>query len=340
MRTKNQQLQIAILKILRDADGPLGSLSISRALRTEGHELSPRTLRLHLGEMEKEELVEEARRGRSGGRSLTPRGREKIQSALSLDRVSYIASQMDAIAWKMDFNPATETGRVVMNVSLIDTNHRVRALDEMRPVFEAGLGMGNRLVMAHSGEQMGDFRVPKGRSAIGTVCSVSLHGLFQKAGIPSYPRFGGVLELEGHLPIRFTDIIAYDGTSLDPAVIFIDGGRTSVRNVSMTGTGRICASFREFPTATQGSVSELLARLKVLGMDGVIMVGKPDQSLLGFPVTPGRTGMIVLAGLNPLAAIKEAGMAVENHALSALFPYEKTIPWREARRYLSQGVGA
>jgi repressor of nif and glnA expression len=191
----------------------------------------------------------------------------------------------------------------------------------MVPVFDAGLGMGVYATKAREGEQIGHFVVPKGKIAIGSVCSVTVNGVLLKAGIPTTSRFGGVLELHDGVPYRFTDMIHYEGTSLDPLEIFIKGGLTSVRQAASTGNGRIGAGFREVPTAALGELERVRAILKEAGLGGIMMIGKPNQPLLDIPVTDGRTGVIVAGGLNPASAVEEAGIPTTNHALSCLYEF-------------------
>ena len=66
-------------------------------------------------------------------------------------------------------------------------------------------------------------------------------------GVPMTNRFGGLLQVSDHKPLRFTQIINYDGTTLDPLEIFIKGRMTSVSQAVSTGEGVIGASFREIP---------------------------------------------------------------------------------------------
>jgi hypothetical protein len=47
-------------------------------------------------------------------------------------------------------------------------------------------------------------------------------------------------------------------------------------------------------------------------------MGEPSRPLLDIPVRQGRAGLVVVAGLNPLAAVQEAGIPTENRALARL----------------------
>ena len=47
--------------------------------------------------------------------------------------------------------------------------------------------------------------------------------------------------------IKFTDIVTYEGTTLNPAEIFASRRITSVLKAAREGSGLILASFKEFP---------------------------------------------------------------------------------------------
>ena len=143
--------------------------------------------------------------------------------------------------------------------------------------------------------------------------SVTLNGVLLRKGIPTVSRFGGVLEVANGRPVRFTDVIYYDGTTLDPLEVFIKGGLTSVREAARTGHGRIGASFREVPTEAIHEVEEITRELDRIGLNGVFLIGRPNQPLLDFPVHHGRTGMV--------AAIEESGIETTSVALASLLEF-------------------
>jgi len=113
--------------------------------------------------------------------------------------------------------------------------------------------------------------------------------------------------------------------------IFIKGGMTSVRQVVLTGSGKIGASFREVPSVALPKVEKIRRKLDKIGLGGVLIIGKPGLPLLEIPVSEGRVGMIVAGGLNPLAAVEESGITTENIALRKLFEFEQLIPFWELK---------
>jgi repressor of nif and glnA expression len=326
----DSKLEVAILRVLRETKSALGSEPIARLVQSYGLEPSGRTVRLYLEQMERKSLVTLARRGRSGGRTITALGEEELRRARVLARVGFTAAKVDTLACQMDFDLSTRTGKVVVNVTLIDEGCLDRAIAEMTPVFEAGLGMGEYIALLGKSDPSNDTQIPAGKIGIGTVCSVTINGVLLRAGIPTVSRFGGVLEMQGGELVRFTDVIYYDGTSLDPVEVFIRAGLTSAGQAARTGNGRIGVSFREVPTAAVGKVEGIRDELQEVGLDGILLMGKPNQPFMEFPVHDGRTGMLVAAGLNPAAALSEAGIPTTNISLCNLYDFGRMVHYADA----------
>jgi repressor of nif and glnA expression len=329
MRDNISRQKVAILKILQETQEPLGSTLIAEELKGLGYNLCGRTVRLYLQDMEKEGLVSTARRGRDGGRTLTLQGQEEIRNALVQERVGFMANRVESLACQVTFNPENRTGLVVLNVTLLEPSLLNAAVREMVPVFRAGMGMGKMVSIGRPGERLGSFTVPPGKVGIGTICSVTINGVLLSARIPVRSVFGGVVEVDGGKPVRFTDVIYYSGTSLDPLEIFIKGKLTSVRKAARTSHGRLGASFREFPSPMTHELERISQILEEVGLGGCLLVGKPNQALLDFPVEEDRTAFLVCGGLNPLAAVEEAGIPVQNHALATLCEFEQLVRYEE-----------
>jgi repressor of nif and glnA expression len=218
----------------------------------------------------------------------------------------------------------TQEGDIILNVSFIPKDRFPESLQIIKEVCRAKLTVTDLVVIAEEGEEIGNSIVPENTVALGTVCAVTINGILLRHRVPVYSKFGGILQLEdAETPVRFTEVIYYDGTSLDPAEIFIKSRMTDVRNATKGGIGKVLAGFREFPAACLDVVEEVVNKLKHLGMEGVIAFGKPSQPLLEIPVSAGCVGMVVLAGLNPLAAVEEAGIETDNNALCSMVDFSK-----------------
>lgn len=324
------KLKVVILRVLSEADGPMGSAAVARRIQEWSFDLSPRTVRLYLEEMETEGLVTGGRRGRGGGRAITPQGMREIEDALVTERVGMMLARLDSLASQMTFDPESGKGNVVINITLVNADELEDALAIMYPVFNASLALGDRIAIVREGERVGRVTIPDGKVGVGTVCSVTINGALLGVRVPTTTLFGGVLELVNREPLRFTDAIYYSGSSLDPLEIFIKSGLTSVRETARTGSGRIGASFREVPSAALPVAERTLSRLRRWGLAGLLLIGRPNQPVLDIPVAEGMTGLIIAGGLNAAAALEEAGIYAENTALSTTCEYSRLITCREA----------
>jgi hypothetical protein len=170
---------------------------------------------------------------------------------------------------------------------------------------------------------------------VGTVCSITLNGVLLKHGIPTVSRFGGLLELQNKKPTRFVEIVMYDGTSIDPLEVFIRSGMTDYLGAINTGSGRIGASFREFPAESRDLVEQLAEKMKRIGLGGLVRIGRPGQTLLEIPVSEGRVGAIVIGGLNPVSIFEETGVRAYSRALAGLIDFNKLFNYEEMESRIS-----
>ena len=171
--------------------------------------------------------------------------------------------------------------------------------------------------------------VPEGQVAFGTVCSVTINGIFLKAGIPVTSKFGGVLQIEHSEPTRFTAVISYEGSSLDPLEIFIRSRMTDVNGAVKKHSGKILASFREMPVVSIGRATQLSEELIKKGIRGILTIGNPNQPLLEMPVGLDKAGMIIVGGLNPIAAVEESGIITTSKAMSTLYKFSGLVKFKE-----------
>ncbi len=334
IRTQRKMLQI--LRCLRDLQTPAGSERLAEELRGAGSDFSERTVRNYLGQADALGWTENLGRR---GRRLTEAGLREVERALVIDKVGFVAARVEELAYRMDFDAATGKGKVILNVTTVPAADIRPALEELRRVFDARLGMGRLAALAGPGAMLGGFRVPKDAYAIGTVCSVTINGIFLRAHIAVTSRFGGLLELERQEPKRFVQIINYDGTSLDPLEIFIRGHMTSVEQAARTGSGTVGASFREFPMTALSAARALAQRAEDAGLGGVLRIGSPGQPLLDIPVGQGRVGLVVYGGLNPIAAIVESGIAVTSTAMCTLCDYDTLTDYNQLAGLLPPRAG-
>jgi HTH-type transcriptional regulator, global nitrogen regulator NrpRI len=316
--SETERKVIAILKVLSESSEPLGSITIARELERYGIMLSERAIRYHLRITDERGYTQPMGRD---GRMLTPDGVEELRMALAPDQVGFILDKLELLAFRTTFNPADRSGLVPINTSLLDKEKFDQAITIMKEVFKSGMAVSHLVCVAGEGEKIGSVVIPRGKVGIATVCSVVVNGVLLKAGIPIESRFGGVLEIRNNKPRRFVALISYTGTSLDPSEQYIRAKMTSVRELVKTGNGKLLANFREIPAPARSIVDEKVAQLKEAGLFGVYLLGNTSEPVCQIAVGLNRVGLVMLGGLNPVAAVVEAGIEVENMAESGLVEY-------------------
>jgi len=317
---------LSILKTLSDSQEALGARVIARRLKDLGIELGERAVRYHLKLMDERGLTQLVGRD---GRLITESGVEELGSALVRDKVGFTISSIEELAFRTDFDWCRRTGWVPVNISLFPQKEFRKALKVMKPIFSAGLCVSELVAVAEEGEALGGFIVPQGKTALATVCSIVINGTLLKAGVPMDSRFGGILQMRGHKPLRFVELINYAGSSLDPSEVFIAAKMTSVAEVARNGDGKILANFREIPASSRPLVEGVVASLKEVGLGGVLVMGNTSEPVCEILVELNRVGMVLLGGLNPVATVAEAGIEIENHAMSTVVEYQKLIKFKE-----------
>jgi len=317
---------IAIMRILRDSPEPLGARVIAQSLKNHGVELGERAVRYHLKLMDERGFTESIGRD---GRLITQLGLEELESALVRDKVGFVASKIELLAYQTDFDIDKRQGKVPVNVSFFPEKQFKKAIEIMKRVFQAGICVSDLVALARKGEKLGGIIVPQGKIGLATVCSVVINGALLKAGIPMDSKFGGILQIKNHKPLRFVELIQYSGSSLDPSEIYITSKMTGVGQVAREGQGRILANFREIPAICQPGAEKVVAGLKEADLGGVLMMGEVSKSVCEVPVELNKVGMILTGGLNSVAAAVESGIEVENHAMSTVVEYQDLVKFRD-----------
>lgn len=313
---------ITILKILSESPEPLGARVIAQRLKDYGIDLGERAVRYHLKIMDERGLTQLVGRD---GRLVTGSGIEELKSALVSDKIGFVISKIELLAFQTTFDLEKRCGQVPVNVSLFPKERFKKAKGLMMEAFDAGICVSDLVAVAGERERLAGLTVPEGKIGFATVCSIIINGALLKAGVPMDSKFSGLLQLRNHKPFRFVELINYAGSSLDPSQIFITSRMTSVMEVARIGEGKVLANFREIPAICRSVAEEVISGLREARLGGLLIMGDTSQSVGEVPVELNKIGIILLGGLNPVAAAVEAGIEVENHAMSALMEYRDLI---------------
>ncbi len=333
MQEKQKSKELLILNVLKNSQKTMSSGRIAEELTSLGHEVSERTIRLYL-----QQLVSRGLTTSNGkkGHIISEKGLRELDSSKIIEKVGFLSAKIDQMSYRMNFDLNTTSGDVVINLTLVEPMIFSKCIPSIRKVFADGYAMGDLLTFLGPGERLEHITVPDGMIGVGTVCSITLNGVLLKHGIPTNSRFGGLLELADKKPIRFVEVIMYDGTSIDPLEVFIRSGMTNYMGAIKTGNGRIGASFREFPAESRDTVEHLCEKLKRIGLGGLVTIGKPGQSVLDIPVSEGRIGAILIGGLNPVSILEENGFRSYSRALGGLIEFNRLFRYEEMGNRIQQ----
>ena len=314
--------KVAILRILGDHPGAIGSNIIARRLKDKYNiELSERAVRYHLRLLDERGLTQKV--SRRDGRDITRQGLEELKNAMVADKVGFVIDKIELLSCRASFDINRRQGMVPINISVFPREKFRSALKAMAGAFKAKLCVSDLVAVAEEGERLGDMLVPEGNTGLVTVCSIVVNGALLKEGIPMDSRFGGLLQLKNNEPWRFTELIEYAGSSLDPSEILIASRMTRIREVLSSGDGTILANFREVPAVSIPVVEVVMKKLGEAGIGGLTMMGEVGKPVCEVPVGLNKVGVVLTGGLNPVAAAVEAGINVANIAMGGLIDYKE-----------------
>ena len=295
--SESEHRMIEILRILSAKEKPIGSKVIADELKEKGFNLGERAVRYHMQILDEKGYTE--RKGYSG-RVITDLGREKLEKGLIYDQVDFIYSKFEEMIYLTDFSYITQKGNVVANTS---TLYNEESVNIMKEIFESCLCV-SPYVNINEDKNSGEIEVT-------TICGTTIDGLLLNEGIASQPQYGGLLKIENHRPMHFTEIISYKKTSISPLDAFSNANLTSVTDVIKTGNGLIPANFRLIPGIAKDRTVEIINRLDKIGIGGVIGISEEGKDLLGLPVPDEMVGIAVIGGITPFCAIKELGEDID-----------------------------
>lgn len=306
----------AILKVLSDSPEPLGGRVISRKLKEQGINLGERAVRYHLKIMDERGLTKIMRS--RDGRTITRPGMEELKNSLVWDKVGCLTNKIEMLSYLTDYDLDNDRGNVPVDIALFAEKDFAAACKAMKDTFQSDFCTCDLVAIAKPGEKLGELTVPDGKIGMATVSSVIINGVLLKAGIPLDSMFGGILQIRKYEPVRFIDLIEYNGSTLDPYEMFISSTLTDVTGTAVTGTGQVLASYHEMPILSRLQVESLIMKLQNRGLYRAYIMGNPNENVCEVPATLNRAGIILFSGLNPAAAAVESGINVTCKAMNSL----------------------
>ncbi len=222
------------------------------------------------------------------------------------DPLVFALGRIENLIHQVDLGPGG--GRVITNRSLVAKEDLQEALEVFKAAIDSDLAVSPLVKLEDAGE----------RYRIYTVCSMTIDGFLIKHGIPVRPKGGGIIEVIDKETVRFTDMIMYWATTIDPLDLLVAQDLTGICEMMQTGTGRILGNMHEAHMISRDGVEDLLDELRDLGIMGVVELGEPNMEVLGMPVERDHFGIALVGGTNPAAAAVEMGLNIETESISGL----------------------
>jgi repressor of nif and glnA expression len=312
---ETQRKLIEILRILSESNGEVGARKIAEELNRRGYNLGERATRYHLRLLDERGFTK-----KHGylGRVITAMGEEELKHALVTDRMGFVSTRIEDYEFRTTFDPLTDSGEAVVNICYINKDDYDRSIVTLRRVVEAGYAISPRLKVVDEGQEILENDVPEGQMAFATFCSITIDGVLLKRGIPVNLKYGGIVRIKDKKAERFTDIIDYSGTSINPMNVFVSRNMTSVLKVLESGSGSVLANVREIPVNAREKALKIIEEMRSAGVYGIFSGCEMERPLLGVTIELGMCGVASYSGINPFAALVETGIKTRIIPLSAV----------------------
>ncbi len=237
----------------------------------------------------------------------------------------FIISRIENMMYEVTFDPLKRNGKIIVNISIVNESDFKKVIGFIRQAVNSGLSVSPYIKIIREGEKFGNLTIEKGKVGLATTCSITIDGVLLKAGVPVKPKFGGVVEIIEGSPLRFTEILSYDSTTIDPLDVLMSQELTSVSEMINTGSGKILANLREAPMTSRDKIERVLESLVEAGFSCILELGEPNNDILGVKVGRDKLGIVVIGGMNPMALIQENGIYIDTQEMSKLLDIEEMI---------------
>ena len=246
-----------------------------------------------------------------------------MEFCIMTDLPKFINHRIEEFALQVSYDPGERTGTLVYNLSLIRSEDLEFAIKIFKDSYRAGISVSGLVRFLQPGVVIEEYQIPEGCIGMVSVCSSTIDGLLLRRGIPMNPIGGGIVEVERRVPKRFTHMILYEYTTVDPLQVLISQELTSVNAVMRRGSGNILANLRQCHMEAEPVVGEVLDSLTGSDLQGILDVGMPNSPALGVTLDPQYLGIVAVGGTNPMAAIREEGRWEVIKAMKGLMAAEE-----------------
>jgi repressor of nif and glnA expression len=303
-----------ILRILKEHHEPMGAKRLSELLAEHGYVLTDRAVQYYLRYLDEQGFT---RKVGNTGRVLTPLGISEIERALVDERLGFIISRLERLAYRSTFDPASGTGDVAYNLSIVPVSMADKVAESFDQVIQAGYGFFSAYTRIDR-----DPRIPADHTGFITVCSITMDGVLERRGIPVRVVYGGRLEISEGRASRFLDLIRYKGTTINPLQLFISAGLTSVHPLITNGSGIGLVNIRTVPVPARDAVEEMIPLMRECGFRFPLAMG---TDLLNLPPDPDRLSIVSHSGMNLIAHGVEQGYSIKTEVGAGTIPFSRIM---------------
>jgi repressor of nif and glnA expression len=308
----SERKHLEILRILKEYQDPMGAKRLSEILAKRGFVLTDRAVQYYLRYLDEMGFT---RKVGNTGRVLTREGMAETESALVGERIGFIISRLERLAFRSTFDPETGTGDVAYNLSTVPEEEAAGVVRSFEKVSRARYGFFPSCKVLDR-----DPRVPDGQVGILSLCSITLDGVLLRSGIPVLMAYGGRIAIEAGVVQGFLDLIGYRGTTVDPLQLFISAGLTSIHGVVGTGTGVAVANVREVPVPALDRVGELLGQLEGWGFTPPAAMG---NQVFNLAHSPHHISIVSYSGMNMVGHGVEEGYHIRTEIGAGNIPFSR-----------------
>jgi repressor of nif and glnA expression len=311
---ETQRKIIEILRILDASDDAVGARTIAASLSTRGYPIGERAVRHYLVLLDYKGFTVKIG---NAGRIITEKGLDELHEAIVGDRVGFLITKIEDLVYRTSFDLKQRNGDVIINVATIDKDDFDRALETAAETIDNGYTVSPFVRIVEEGEKVGAVFVPYGSFGFVTMCSMTINGVLIKHGIPASIKFGGLLKIKDGIPSAYTDLISYQGTSLDPIQIFAARQMTSILAAGRRGDGTVLANVQTVPSIAAERTLKLMQDAKRAGIVGWIE-SPLEANFLGVYYEDDVLEINIFAGANPMASLHELDIKAKVYSLASL----------------------
>ncbi len=225
----------------------------------------------------------------------------------------FTLARIENLMQQVSFDPSAMKGRIITNTTIVPRGVFQETLEIFHSTIQSGLAVCPMIKVQDEGR----------RIKIKTACSMTIDGILLKSGIPVRPKGGGLIEVIDREPMRFTDMIMYWATTIDPIDILTAQGLTDIGGMMRTGHGRILGNLQEAPMLARERIEEVLDNLASCEFMGILELGEPNMNVLGMSVERDHLGIALVGGTNLVAAARECGIEVDHESISDLTDFSE-----------------